>query len=228
MKKEQLKSIIKEIVSVVLENEDKMTATNAVQPKEHFINGQSNNVAANRVNKLLAALSKGFFSDENWEAIHKIFSKLKEAGLKVEIHGAKYGGHANTQDGMPNYKEWKISIPFTNNKGKAVALVGQITASGAGTVQDPMSRYDITAYVTPVAQKIQENSDICSTCDGSGEGMADGTSCSSCGGSGRDDDGGDGKYRKSRSGKEDDFDHGDTDAYRDWAGMDEGNDKRDS
>jgi hypothetical protein len=57
---------------------------------------------------------------------------------------------------MPTFKEWKISIPFTNNKGKPVALVGQIIAHGAGTVQDPMSRYDITAYVTPVAQKLKE------------------------------------------------------------------------
>ncbi len=90
------------------------------------------------------------FSDNSWEAINNIFRKLKEAGLNVELLDAKYGGHADTGNGMPKWKEWKISIPFTNNKGKSVALVGQITAHGAGTTEQPLDRYDITAMVTPI------------------------------------------------------------------------------
>lgn len=122
---------------------------------QHLINGQSNIVAAGRVNKLLAALSRGVFSDNSWEAIHKIFDKLTEAGLEVNTIDAKYGGHADTGNGMPKYKEWRISIPFTNNKGKAVALVGQITAHGAGSVDQPLDRYDVTAMVTPMMVKNQ-------------------------------------------------------------------------
>jgi hypothetical protein len=119
----------------------------------HLINGQSNTVAASRVNKLLSALSKGMFSDNSWEAINKIFTKLKEAGLDVELTGTKYGGHADNQHGMPTYKEWTISIPFTNKNGKPTVLAGQITAHGAGSVEQPLDRYDITAYVTPMAPK---------------------------------------------------------------------------
>ena len=120
----------------------------------NFISGQSNQVAGKRVNKLLAALSKGSFSDNSWQAIHNIFNKLKEAGLEVDLLGAQYGGHADTETGTPKYKEWKISIPFINNKGKPVELIGQIVAHGAGTVEEPLSRYDISAYVTPVAKRM--------------------------------------------------------------------------
>jgi len=120
---------------------------------EHFINGKSNVVAAGRVNKVLAELSKGLFSDNSWEAINKIFEKLKTLGLEVTVLSAKYGGHADTQTGMPKYKEWQISIPFTNNKGKPVQLVGQITAHGAGSIEQPLDRYDITAYVSAVNVK---------------------------------------------------------------------------
>jgi hypothetical protein len=118
-----------------------------------LINGQSNQVAATRVNKILSTISKGFFSDESWEGINKIFAKLKEAGLEVNLLGAKYGGQSDSNNGMPTYKEWQISIPFVNNKGKEIELIGVITAHGAGTVEDPLSRYDITAYVTPVAKR---------------------------------------------------------------------------
>lgn len=128
------------------------------ETSEHsdFIQGQSNNTAASRVNKLLSALSKGLFSDDSWQPINKIFSKLGEAGINVSLVSAKYGGHEQTENGMPKYKEWNIIIPFTNNRGRPMELVGQITAHGAGSVENPLDRYDITAYVTAVPKKIQE------------------------------------------------------------------------
>jgi hypothetical protein len=117
---------------------------------QHLINGQSNTVAASRVNKVLGELSKGLFSDNSWEAIHKIFNKLQELGLEVTVVNTKYGGQTATSN-MPTFKEWKISIPFTNKVGKPTFLIGQITAHGAGSVEQPLDRYDITAYVSPSA-----------------------------------------------------------------------------
>jgi hypothetical protein len=121
-----------------------------VNAGQHLINGQSNAVAAGRVNKILASLSKGLFSDNSWEAIHKIFNKLQELGLEVSTTSAKYGGQTANSN-MPTFKEWKISIPFTNKNGKPTFLIGQITAHGAGSVEQPLDRYDITAYVNASA-----------------------------------------------------------------------------
>jgi len=117
------------------------------------IDGQSNNVAAGKVNKILSDLSKGMFSDNSWEAINRIFEKLRSTGLDVTILNAKYGGHADTSNGMPKYKEWQISIPFTNKVGKPMELVGQITAHGAGSIEQPLDRYDITAYVSAIPKR---------------------------------------------------------------------------
>ena len=117
------------------------------------LEGKSNVAATSFVNKVLAELSRGLFSDIYWEQIHKIFNKLKELGLDVELISAKYGGQGDTSNGMPKYKEWQISIPFTNNKGRPTKLVGQITAHGAGSVEQPLDKYDITAYVNAIAIK---------------------------------------------------------------------------
>jgi len=118
-----------------------------------LIDGQSNAVAAGRVNKVLGELSKGIFSDDSWQAINKIFEKLNQLGLEVNILSAKYGGQQDTSNNMPKYKEWQISIPFTNKAGKPMELVGQITAHGAGSVQQPLDRYDITAYVSAIPKR---------------------------------------------------------------------------
>ena len=123
--------------------------------KPNPLDGKSNQVAAKAVNTILATMARGMFSDNSWEAINKIFSKLNEAGIPVETLNTKYGGQSE-QSPMPTFKEWQIKIPFTNNKGKPTDLVGQITAHGAGSVQQPLDRYDITAYVTPVARKMDE------------------------------------------------------------------------
>jgi len=120
---------------------------------QSLIDGQSNVVAAGRVNKVLAELSKGMFSDDSWQAIHKIFEKLNQLGLEVNILSAKYGGQQDTSNGMAKYKEWQISIPFTNKAGKPMELVGQITAHGAGSVEQPLDRYDITAYVSAIPKR---------------------------------------------------------------------------
>lgn len=148
MKRAELKTLIKEIIREIGDEPINPTQGSA-QPS--LINGQSNNVAASRVNKILQSMSSGMFSDNSWEAINKIFRKLEELGIPVTIESAKYGGHADTQTGMPKFKEWQISIPFTNKNGKPTVLVGQIVAHGAGSVEQPLDRYDITAYVSPMS-----------------------------------------------------------------------------
>ena len=126
---------------------------NAGDGTQSLIDGQSNSVAAGRVNKVLGELSKGIFSDQSWEAINKIFEKLKSLGLDVTILSAKYGGYQDTSNNMPKYKEWQISIPFTNKVGKSMELVGTITAHGAGSIEQPLDRYDITAYVSAIPKR---------------------------------------------------------------------------
>ena len=152
MKKSIAKRLVKEIIKEVLKQPTELKEDGGLP--NNLIDGQSNIVAASRVNKILSAMSQGMFSDNSWEAINKIFKKLQEAGLEVTVTSAKYGGHADVPSGMPKFKEWQISIPFTNKTGKPTVLVGQITAHGAGSIDQPLDRYDITAYVSPMNVKL--------------------------------------------------------------------------
>jgi hypothetical protein len=111
------------------------------------LDGKSNQQARNIVNKKIIPQDriKGFFSDEGWNGIKQIWDAFSEAGLDWDIMGSDY---YPSSDGHPmGGKIWKIEINFINNKGKATKLYGTVTAAGAGTREDPLSRYDITAYV---------------------------------------------------------------------------------
>jgi hypothetical protein len=96
--------------------------------------------AKNRVNRILSDNSKGIYSDDYWCPIHKIFNTLLDSGFPVQIMSTKY---RQNEDGLNISKEWRIQIPLEIGK----PLDGIITAHGAGSIHDPLDRYDISAYV---------------------------------------------------------------------------------
>jgi len=115
------------------------------------IEGKSNRTAEARVNTALAGFTKGIHSDRYWQPIHAAFQKLNAMGLEVNVSSAEYGGKGS--NGMPAYKEWQFKIPFTNSNGRPTELWGRITAHGAGSVADPLDKYDVTAMVSAVPVK---------------------------------------------------------------------------
>jgi len=110
------------------------------------LDGKSNQQARTIVNKKIIPQDaiKGFFSDDSWQGIQQIWNAFNAAGLDWNINGSNY--YPNGDNPMGG-KIWNIEINFTNNKGRPTTLHGTVTAAGAGTVEDPLSRYDITAYV---------------------------------------------------------------------------------
>jgi hypothetical protein len=113
------------------------------------LNGLKSQVAKRYVNKILGEHSKGIFSDQSWEGINKIWKALDDNGIVYTMTGAEY--QKDNQSGMPVRKQWKFEVEFWNEKGergRMVKLYGVVIASGAGTVEDPLSRYDIIAYVS--------------------------------------------------------------------------------
>lgn len=111
------------------------------------LDGKSNAQARAFINRKVIPQEaiKGLFSDENWAGIKQIWNAFDDAGLDWGVMDSRY---YPTSDGRPmGGKIWDIEIRFTNNKGRPTVLGGNVTAAGAGTVEDPLSRYDITAYV---------------------------------------------------------------------------------
>lgn len=96
----------------------------------------------NKIYKVIGPYIKGFFTDESWESIRKIWDIFDEMGLNWAMTDSKYDGNV-----PPQNKTWKFEIDFINNKGKQDKIYGMVTAAGAGTVDDIFSRYDITVVM---------------------------------------------------------------------------------
>jgi hypothetical protein len=118
---------------------------NLVANEPNSLDGMSKVKATRFVNKLLDKHTRGFFTDTYWKPIHESFKELSKNNIPYELTESKYTQDSN---GNPTTKRWKFTITFSNDKMRYVTLYGLITASGAGTVEDPLSRYDVTAYVS--------------------------------------------------------------------------------
>jgi hypothetical protein len=106
------------------------------------LDGKTKESAKNILNKVIAS-PPGFFTDKTWEPVKAIMARLNAAKVNFTSLGDAYQQNAQGQDIS---KTWKLEFPFTNQKGLPDKLYGTIVASGAGSVEDPLSRYDITAY----------------------------------------------------------------------------------
>jgi hypothetical protein len=109
------------------------------------LDGLPRNKASKKVNVILHKYSKGIFSDAYWKPVHDIRKAMEKANIPWIITKTEY---SKDDQGRPNSKTWKVEVPYMGPRGKKVILHGQIVASGAGSVEDPLDKYDVTAYVS--------------------------------------------------------------------------------
>jgi len=100
---------------------------------------KTRNAFKNHVNKLLGFHTKGFFTDDFWTPVNDTLKLLAENGIEYSLTGTKY---EHDENGTPCRKVWTFEIKAP--KGKPLFAI--ITAAGAGSVKDPLERYDVTAY----------------------------------------------------------------------------------
>ena len=99
-------------------------------------------VLIRNLNKVLGGVSRGFFTDEHWRGPKRVWEALNKIGITWDQTKNFYDNK------MPNEsKTWKFELEFTSKKGRPGKLYGHMVASGAGSVQDPLSRYDVVVYV---------------------------------------------------------------------------------
>lgn len=92
----------------------------------------------NKINKLLRENTKGLYSDEAWIPVNNMWKILRDAGFDITITSAEY----QNQNGLLSSKMWKFEVEC----GKK-PIYGVLTAHGAGSVEYPLDKYDISAYV---------------------------------------------------------------------------------
>ena len=92
-----------------------------------------------KINKRICGLAPGFFSDNFW-AGERIVSKELHCieGVNVTLNNTQY---QNDDKGTPIAKRWIYDV--TDGQKSCYVI---IIASGAGTVTEPLSRYDIVSY----------------------------------------------------------------------------------
>jgi len=95
--------------------------------------------ARKQLNKILNDKTAGLHSDTAWVPVYAAFDAIREAGYTLVITEATYH---HDQEGTPTSKMWRFQI-----EDYLKPMYGVLTAHGAGTVADPLCRYDISAYM---------------------------------------------------------------------------------
>lgn len=80
------------------------------------------------------------YKDSYWEGPKCIWDTFDKLNLNWTMLDSKY---RHDKEGRTNAKEWKFEIQWDDNKGKNMKTGGYLVAAGAGTVEDPLSRYDL-------------------------------------------------------------------------------------
>ncbi|MFA5600109.1 MAG: hypothetical protein WDA06_05870 [Phenylobacterium sp.] len=105
--------------------------------------GVSKQVLKNKIYKALGSITSRLYSDVYWQGFRLVRETFDNLGLDWVLLNAEY----DRKNSPPQYKEWNMEITFINNKGKESKLGAKVIASGAGSVEDPLDRYDINVIL---------------------------------------------------------------------------------
>jgi hypothetical protein len=84
----------------------------------------------NAIYKIVNPLTRGFFEDNSWENVNRVWKALEAEGVMVSIDSARYQELQS--------KTWQFTL---NVNGFTVP--GQLVACFCGTMEDPTGRYDL-------------------------------------------------------------------------------------
>ena len=96
----------------------------------------------NRINDALRITTNGLHKDDYWAPVNAAWKAIRLFGYEVSISSAEY---TENEEGVPISKTWKFEV-IVDERSKP--FFGILTAHGAGTVEDPLCKYDIFAYVS--------------------------------------------------------------------------------
>ena len=108
------------------------------------LDGKSKQSARTYIYRVVGDLTKGFFQDEDWSNVHKIWNALDNAGIENYLTDNYYKKDDN---GNLQSKTWHFEVPFMNNRGNEDKLLGTLNAHFAGSIKDPTDRYDISFII---------------------------------------------------------------------------------
>ena len=125
-------------------NEDFSTQEQGNPTTSSIIDGvSSKRTAMDRIYRAITPITQGIFTDEDWRHVRAVWEKFNELGLDWDItENSEYD-----REMPPKWKKWYFEINFVDGKGRPQKLGGNLTAAGAGSVEDPLERYDISVVL---------------------------------------------------------------------------------
>jgi DNA-binding transcriptional regulator WhiA len=84
------------------------------------------------------------YKDAYWEGPHNVFKEFEKMNLNWVMEKVEY----QSERGVNIRKEWRFKILFDNDRNKQNELYGHLTASGAGSMEDPLEKYDLIFVVS--------------------------------------------------------------------------------
>jgi len=86
------------------------------------------------------------YKDKGWNGPQCVWDTFNKLNLNWNITKSEYKMSDDDKKmgaKMPTRKEWYFEIIWDGPKGKQMKQGGYLTASGAGSVDDPMEKYDL-------------------------------------------------------------------------------------
>lgn len=98
-----------------------------------------------RIHKKIENLIKGIFHDTAWQHVNIVFDAIREMGIDLNVE-VRNGGYYNHDDGNIGGKVYNFDFQIINFENKKFEFKGQLTCDFCGTIDDPMSAYDMAFY----------------------------------------------------------------------------------
>jgi len=106
--------------------------------------GTSKKSLKNKIYKIIAPITQKMYSDDYWQGVGLVWKAFDELGLDWDMTDNYYGSGQYDKTMPPERKTWKFEINFINERGRPNIMYGVLVAAGSGSVEEPLSRYDIT------------------------------------------------------------------------------------
>lgn len=108
------------------------------------IDGMTKNKAKNTIYKATKKCTHNkLYKDSYWKGPQCVWDAFDSLELSWHITKSEYQHDKSMSDSMPVRKVWEFEIFFSNNKGKTIKLGGNLTAAGAGSIDNPLDKYDL-------------------------------------------------------------------------------------
>lgn len=112
---------------------------------ESELDGKTKQSAIKYIYKKMGRLTSRIYKDDYWSAVKEFWKLLDSMNVPYMMRGAKY--HKDKNTGLPTSKTWDFRITISDKQGKTKTIDGTVTAHGAGSVKDPLDKYDITVVM---------------------------------------------------------------------------------